>query len=290
MDRKKTSRKKQNRRLKQRASVSETVGSVVKDKEVVRGSLAMIGFLAVFGCIALVTWVTGKMADPATLTIKSVKVEGQYKYLSTSTLESLVANNVEGGFFTLDVEKVRGAVMQAPWVREATVRKLWPDTLYVKIKEQNAVVRWGDKGFLNQKGALFTPEDTTNPKGLITLTGPEGTHKLVFEKYKTLMGLLNPSKRSVAWVELNSRRGWRFKINNGPTVIVGRKDVDERLWKYVKNVEGLLGQAIINIAQVDLRYANGFTVREREKEVEEMTQHLSHKMGQVQGNQDSRGT
>ena len=247
----------------------------------------MIGFLAVFGCIGLMTWVAGMMADPATLPIKAVKVEGEVRYLSTETLERLVAENIDGGFFTLDVEKVRRAVMKAPWVREATVRKLWPDTLYVKIKAQNAIVRWGEGGFLNHKGELFEPEDTTQPDGLITLTGPAGTQRLVFEKYRTLMGLLNPQKRTVAWVKLNNRRGWRFKINNGPTVIVGRKDVDERLWKYVKNVEGFLGQKIKNIAQVDLRYSNGFTVHEQVgKEAGDLTRNVDRKMA----DSDSRGT
>ena len=280
MSRKKTNRRKQNRRIKKRVSV-------VKDRQVVRGGLTMIGFLAVFGCIGLVTWVAGLMTDPATLPIKAVKVEGEYRYLSTQTLEKLVAENVKGGFFTLDVEKVRRAVMRAPWVREATVRKLWPDTVYVKIKEQNAVVRWGGDGFLNHKGELFEPEDITHPSGLITLNGPVGTQRLVFEKYKALMGLLAPNNRSVAWVELNSRRGWRFKINNGPTVIVGRKDVDERLWKYVKKVEGLLGNGTKNISYVDLRYTNGFTVRENtEKEAGNLTQNLGQKMG----GSDSRGT
>ena len=282
---KKTNRKKQNRRIKKRKSFAQVTAE--NERQVVRGGLTMIGFLAVFGCIGLVTWVAAMMSDPATLPIKAVKVEGEYRYLSNSTLEKLVAENVDGGFFTLDVEKIRRAVKKAPWVREATVRKLWPDTLYLKIKEQNAVVRWDEGGFLNHKGELFEPEDTTFPKGLITLTGPAGTHRLVFEKYKTLMGLLNPNKRSVAWVELNNRRGWRFKINNGPMVIVGRKDVDERLWKYVKNVEELLGKGIENIAQVDLRYTNGFTVREHvEKEAENLSQNSDQNLIES----DSRGT
>ncbi len=280
----KTNRRKQNRRIKKRVSV-------IKDRQMVRSSLTMIGFMAVFGCIGLVTWLAGMMADPATLPIKAVKVEGEYRYLSTKTLEKLVAENVNGGFFTLDVEKIRRAVTKAPWVREATVRKLWPDTLYVKIKEQNAVVRWGKSGFLNHKGELFKPEDTTFPKGLITLKGPEGTEHLVFEKYKTLMGLLSANGRSVAWVELNERRGWRFKVNYGPTVILGRKNVDERLWKYVKKVEGLLGKGLEQVAQVDLRYTNGFTVRKQdENEVESLTRNYKQNMDQTMTDSDARGT
>ena len=285
---KKQNRKKQNRRIKK-------TGTVINDRKVVRSGLTLLGFLTVFGCIGLMTWAAGMMSDPATLPIKVVKIEGEFRYLSTSTLENLVAGKVDGGFFTLDVEKVRHAVLKAPWVREATVRKLWPDTLYVKIKEQNAVVRWGQKGFLNHKGELFQPEDTTQPGGLITLEGPAGTEQLVFEKYKTLMGLLNPHKRSVAWVELNGRRGWSFEVKDGPTVIVGRKEVDERLWKYVKNVEAVFGQKIKNIAQVDLRYTNGFTIREfddqeSQKEFEKVSQKMTRKVSQKLANGDSRGT
>jgi len=280
----KTNRRKQNRRIKKRVSV-------VKDRQVVRSGLTMIGFMAVFGCIGLVTWVAGMMADPGTLPIKAVKVEGEYRYLSTKTLEKLVAENVNGGFFTLDVEKIRRAVMKAPWVREATVRKLWPDTLYVRIKEQNAVVRWGKDGFLNHKGELFKPEDTTYPKGLITLNGPEGTQRLVFEKYKTLMGLLSTKNQSVAWVKLNDRRSWRFKINDGPTVIVGRKEVDERFWRYVNKVERVLGKSLENIVQVDLRYANGFTVgRDDESKDKSLVRNSHQGLDKVMHHSDLRGT
>lgn len=255
MNGKKHKRKNQNRRIKKRKAV-------IKDRQMVRGSLTFLGFFVVFGCLGLVTWVAGKMADPATLPIKSVKVEGQFKYLSTAMLEKLVADKVDGGFFTLDVERIRKSVLSAPWVREATVRKLWPNTLYVKIKEQNAVVRWGNTGFLNHKGELFEPEDTTRPDITVTLHGPAGTEQLVFEKYKKLMGMLNPHHRTIASVELNDRRSWSFEIKNGPDVILGRKEVDQRLWKYVKNVEEIFGRDLHNIAQVDLRYTNGFTVRE----------------------------
>lgn len=257
-------RKKLNRRKPQRLSEKGSARNrrrIKKDRQMVRNSFAMLGFIAVFGSIALMTWVAGKMADPATLPIRSVKVEGDFNYLSTATLQALVAANVKGGFFTVKVGEIRNAVLSAPWVKEVTVRKLWPDTLYLKIQEQSAVTRWGNTGFLNQKGELFEPEDVGRPQGLIRLSGPSGTHKKVFEKYKKLMGLLSPNKRSVAWVELNDRRGWSFGIKDGPTVVIGNKDVDERLWKYVSNVEELIGEEIGMIAQVDLRYSNGFTIR-----------------------------
>ncbi len=258
---KKLNRKKQNRRIKKRSPIRA-------DREAVRNGLALLGFLAIFGCIGLVTWAGKKMTDPATLPIRKVKFEGEFRFLSTKTLEKRVAENVDGGFFTLDVEKIRNAVIQAPWVREATVRKLWPDTLYVRIKEQSAVVRWGKTGFLNQRGELFEPEDTSVPDGLITLYGPEGTEKLVYEKYRTLMGLLEPKGRKIAWVKLNDRRGWSFGIEDGPAVVIGRKEVDERLWRYVMKVEAVFGSEIEDIAQVDMRYTNGFTVKKHiEREI-----------------------
>ena len=258
-------RKKQNRRKPQPLSVKRSALNrrrVKKDRRMVRDSFAILGFIAVFGSIALVTWVAGKMADPATLPIRSVKVEGDFNYLSTATLQALVVEKVDGGFFTVKVGEIRNAVLSAPWVKEVTVRKLWPDTLYLKIQEQSAVTRWGDTGFLNQKGELFEPEDISRPQGLIRLNGPNGTHKKVFEKYKKLMGLLSPYNRSVAWVDLNDRRGWSFGIKNGPSIVIGNKEVDERLWKYVSSVEALIGDEIERVAQVDLRYSNGFTIRQ----------------------------
>ncbi len=273
-------RKKQNRRV-------ITSDPEKTNRQVVRGGLTFLGFFAIFTCFVLVTWVAGKMADPRTLPIKAVKVEGDFRYLATENLQRVVAENVKGGFFSLDIDQIRSAVLSAPWVREVTVRKLWPETLYVKIKEQTAVVRWRTTGFLNHKGELFEPEDISKPEGLIRLNGPAGTEQLVFEKYKVLMGLLSPKNRNVAWLELNERRGWSFEIKQGPMVIVGRKEVDKRLWKYVKSVEKSFGKDIENIAQIDLRYTNGFTVRVHdENDVEESTEKLTGTVSK----KDSRGT
>ena len=267
-------RKKQNRRKPQ--PLTKRLGTSVRpekvNRKVVKDSFALLGMLVIFGCIALTTWGAGKMADPETLPIQQVRVEGDFQYLSRSELEEIISEKVDGGFFTLNVGEVRAAVLSMPWVQEVTVRKLWPDELYLTITEQKAVVRWGENGYLNQKGELFEPVDTPGPAGLIELSGPIGTHRMVYEKYRKLMGLLNTNDRAISWMSLNDRRGWRFAIKDGPTVVIGNKDVDARIWKYLNYVEVVIGEQADQIAQVDLRYSNGFTVKKQKMAEDEANQ------------------
>lgn len=290
MARKKQNRKKQNRKKTKLLTVEN-------ERKFVLSSLTMLGFTSIFGCIVLLSWVAAEIADPATLPIREVKVEGDFKYLQTKTLEKLVVSEVDGGFFTVDVDQIRDSVLKAPWVRQVTVRKLWPDTLYLKIREQKAVVRWGDTGFLNEAGELFEPENVARPHGLIRLEGPRGTERQVYRKYQYLVGLLSKHKRQVIGVKLNERRGWSFEIDDGPRVILGKKEVDTRIKRYVREVEKNFGHEVNAMVQLDLRYTNGFTIRrkaEPEDAVEiltEMTRTLNGELNdKLSDENQARGT
>ncbi len=69
-----------------------------------------------------------------------------------------MTDKVRGGFFNLDVDAVRLALLGEPWVSEVTVKRIWPDALRVIVIEQIPVVRWGDSGLLNPAGEYFAPE------------------------------------------------------------------------------------------------------------------------------------
>lgn len=278
-------RKKQNRRKPQRLSqrFTKTVRQERDHGKVIRQSFALFGMMAIFGCIAVTTWFAGKLADPETLPIQHVRVEGDFQYLSRPALQAVIEEKVNAGFFTLDVVAMREAVLAMPWVQEVTVRKLWPDSVSLNITEQKPVVQWGERAYLNQRGELFSPEDGTGPNGLIRLSGPEGTHHIVYEKYRKLMGLLSSHDRTISWMALNDRRGWRFGLSDGPTVVIGNKDVDTRIWRYLNHVEAVLGDQADRFAQIDLRYSNGFTVKAAHQAPEAVSEANATRAGEANG-------
>ena len=96
------------------------------------------------------------LAQPDTLPIRSVKVEGEFRYLAQKDVYEALGGLASGGFFNVDVRAVKKAAESLPWVDSASVRRAWPDTLRLEITEQVPLARWGEHRIINVRGDLFS--------------------------------------------------------------------------------------------------------------------------------------
>ncbi len=222
------------------------------------------GLMAVFVVTVIVTGFVWMM-NPATLPIRQVHIEGKFLRLDTLRLQELVTDKVRGGFFNIDVAAIRNALVALPWVNDVSVHRVWPDGLRVIVNERTAVVRWNETGLLNEQGHYFSPEKDTFPEDLPLLQGPEESQKLLLERFKLLeqtYGL------SVVRLQLNERRAWKFELENGLSVVLGRKDFESRVERFVNIVINNLGEKSSQAREIDMRYTNGFAVRWKQRATE----------------------
>lgn len=203
------------------------------------------------------------MLDPKNLPIREVRVDGEFRRLSPAHLQQVVAAEATGGFFSVDVEAIRAALMSDPWVREVIVRRVWPDALAVTVLEQRAIAYWGDDALINEEGRVFHPHPSTFPAGLFQLRGPPGGETVVLDRYRQLSAWFKPLGLAVASVELSPRRAWGFHLAGGPRVVVGRSDFESRVRRFIDTLPQAVGARVLQAEVVDLRYTNGFAVRLR---------------------------
>jgi cell division protein FtsQ len=205
------------------------------------------------------------MMKPATLPIKQVHIEGKFLRLDTDRLQELVTYKVRGGFFNIDVAAIRNALVALPWVNDVSVHRIWPDGLRVIVNEQIAVVRWNETGLLNEQGHNFSPEKESFPQDLPLLEGPEESQKLLLERFNLLKQTYG---LSVVRLHLNERRAWEFELENGLSVVLGRKDFESRVERFVSVVMNNLGEKSSQAREIDMRYTNGFAVRWKQRTTE----------------------
>ena len=225
-------------------------------------------FPRLFGVFFIIIFITLSvygmkyMLNPNTLPIKNVKVEGVFNRLSQNELKVNVINNIQGGFFNINVDKVRLALLNMPWVRNVTVKRVWPDSLKVVVNEQIPSARWGDLGLLNESGEFFSPDGKTIPNDLPLLFGPVNSEVKILNRYRAIQKKLQslPFRLNVSSVTLNDRRAWSFGLENGVRIIIGRYSFDDRLDRFLKFVPTLFPDGINKIQSVDLRYSNGLSV------------------------------
>jgi cell division protein FtsQ len=61
-------------------------------------------------------------------------------------------------------------------------------------------------------------------------------------------------------LELDERGSWRLVLGSGQEIRLGRRDIDERLYRFFRFVAPALADKLTRVAYVDLRYTNGFAV------------------------------
>lgn len=228
-----------------------------------RRLLSSAASLAVLlGTLALVDLTYQQLNQPLT----DIAVEGELRQHTLSDLETVTADVVGQGFFDLDVAELHRQVESRPWVYRATVRRDWPNRLYIYVREQVPVARWGDDGLLNGEGSLFLAPLKTRSLDLPLLIGPEGTESMVLERYRSLRATAQDAGLDISSVALDDRHAWSVWLEQGLLIDVGRVSPELRLNRLMRIFAPQIRRRGQEMERVDLRYTNGFVVLWRDPE------------------------
>jgi cell division protein FtsQ len=228
------------------------------DKSMSRSKKSLLFMFLLTSLCIFAGW---RLVDPATLPIKQVRIEGNFRYLSPEKMQSIVSEVIKGGFFNLNVASINNALLDEPWVHWVTVQRVWPDGLNVQVKEQAAIAHWNTNSLVNSSAQVFSPEAAAQITELPFLTGPVGTEDLVLNRYNEIHKALTENSTRIKSIHLSERRAWRVKLHDGPLVILGRSDIENRITRFTNSVLSGLGNEINKVEQIDMRYTNGFSVK-----------------------------
>ncbi|MES9972724.1 cell division protein FtsQ/DivIB [Candidatus Thiodiazotropha sp. LNASS1] len=205
-------------------------------------------------------WGVSQLLDPMVMPVRVVSVDGEIKYLNKQGLEQTVVQAVSGNFFTVDLIRIRNQIEQLPWVKSASVRRIWPDTLAVRVDEQVPLAYWGEDAMVNPQGEVFRPKHLPRLQGLVTLTGEEERADRITREYLKMRTLLQTAGLQLKRLRVDARQSWRIETEEGLLLDLGRRDVMPRLSRFVQLYPFLRGQVDAMPERVDLRYTNGFSV------------------------------
>lgn len=205
------------------------------------------------------SWFLHRMQDPTVMPVRLITVEGEVRHLNSKQLEEVVYMAVDGSFFSVNLAKVRAEVELLPWVDSASIRRVWPDTLQVKVVEQQPLARWGKDALVNLRGEIFSPKPMPNFAGLTVLEGEEQNSVGIIQEYQKIETLLGTVGLDLEKVRVDARQAWTLWTRNGLELSLGRKQLMPRLSRFVQLYPGLSGENRAKLKKVDLRYTNGFT-------------------------------
>ncbi|MGH8197000.1 MAG: cell division protein FtsQ/DivIB [Steroidobacteraceae bacterium] len=214
----------------------------------------VVGALAALGSLALL--LTFGLDQP----VRSIVIDGPFQRVAAVEVQQAALGSLQGGFVSADLDRLRKSVEALAWVDRARVQRLWPDSVRVEIVEQQPAARWGEDGLLNTRGELFASGVRHVPPELPRLDGPPGTEWQVAQRYLVIQGRLVEQGLRIAALRLDARGAWELDLSNGVTVRLGRRQVDERMDRFVEIGAQVIAGRAADIHYVDMRYSNGFSI------------------------------
>lgn len=191
--------------------------------------------------------------------MRRLAVTGEFSQVDEQAVRAAVLPLVQGGFFAVDLARVREQVAALPWVERVEVRKRWPDRLEVSLTEHTPVARWGENRMLSENGRLFEAPAGAGA-GLPLFEGPESRASELMSFHSLARPLFLTVGLKVEVVRLSARGSWSLRLDDGTEVEAGRGDPQARLARFARMLPQLRSADPRVLVRADLRYTNGFTL------------------------------
>ncbi|WP_321381455.1 cell division protein FtsQ/DivIB [Rhizobium sp.] len=199
------------------------------------------------------------MTSTAGFAVDNVKLAGNVHISEIDVLQSLGLDGATS-LVSLDVDDARRRVAALPWVASVEIRKIYPKTILLNIKERQPFGIWqhgSDLSLIEENGSVIAPLRDNKFANLPLFVGrdAESEAKNVVAEFA---GAPEIASRVKAYVRISDRR-WDLHLDNGVVVKLPEDDVAEALQRLVRmqNEQQLLER---DIASVDLRLPDRMSV------------------------------
>jgi cell division protein FtsQ len=200
------------------------------------------------------------MTSTAGFAVDNIKLSGNVHISEIDVLQSLGLDGATS-LVSLDVDDARRRVAALPWVASVEIRKVYPKTILLNIKERVPFGIWQhgtDLSLIEENGNIIAPLRDNKFASLPLFVGRDADSdaKDVVAEFTAFPQI---ASRVKAYVRVGSRR-WDLYMDNGVVVKLPEDDVGDALKRLasMENEQQLLER---DIAAVDLRLTDRMTVQ-----------------------------
>lgn len=203
--------------------------------------------------------------------LQGIVIRGDVIHHDASSFRENVVPNVQGNFYTINLNQVQASFESLPWISKAIVRRNFPNRLEVILQEHQPVAVWGkrdDSKMVNVAGVVFDSSvDDEEAERLPQFIGPDGQSKLMLEMYRQLVPLISPLNTKLQKLELSSRGSWIVMLEDGAQIELGRGSIEvisDRANQFANTlnlVTSKFGKSGNVFQYADLRHSDGYALR-----------------------------
>ncbi len=229
-------------------------------RRLVKGTALLLVLFAFY--ISLSSW----LSNVDTFPIKYVRIEGDLKHVSKESVSAASSTLLETGFFALNTNGITEKLEHIEWVKSARVSRVWPDTVSLKIIEQQPVAIWNKQFLLNGKGEIFKPKMKEIRGVLPSLAGDDMKSAQLYASFKQINNGLSEMGVSINTLSETNYGSWSAETVSGVQIEAGNIDPFKKIVTGIKLLTLAKMDVLSRIKKVDMRYPNGVSVIWKEGE------------------------
>jgi cell division protein FtsQ len=248
------------------------------DVRVMNAVTALLAAALLGGVVGVLLWWVVRLPVFA---LRGIQVEGDVGRNSVASLRANALPRLSGSFLSLNLQQARSAFEGVPWVRRATLQRVWPMRLKVRLEEHRPVAYWetraeganedsdatAERALVNSFGEVFQANlGDVEDEQLPVFAGPAGTAASVLQMWRQLAPLCERLNLGLERLDLSGRGSWRATLDDQAVIELGRgseAEVVARFERFSQTLGQVTGHFHTSLLAADLRHVDGYAVRLR---------------------------
>lgn len=204
----------------------------------------------------------GQVAGRAGFKVKRVEVKGLDR-MDSLTVYAVALDQHSMAMPLVDLDKVRGQLLQYGWIEDARISRRWPDTLVVDIVERKPAAVWQNNqklSLIDSTGVELERVDPNAIPDLPLVLGPNANRQIDhLHDLLATVPALKPMLAGASWI---GNRRWDLRFESGEVLALPEgQDIAANALKRFARIDGtqrLLGRGFVRF---DMRDPAKFVVR-----------------------------
>lgn len=193
------------------------------------------------------------------LPIDKITLHGSFNQLDTKEIELQLEPFLGQGFFSVDIQGIQQKISEQPWIKNVSVRRIWPNRLTVSVKENQAYARWDDHHLISTEAVIFKAE-SNKFSHLPLINGYSGQSVELLNQYVELQQKFLPFDISLTEFHEDSKGAISLLLNNQLLVNLGSENNRQKIQHLLAVYPEQIKTRTEHIQYIDFRYSNGFAI------------------------------
>jgi len=205
------------------------------------------------------------LAEPGRFPINTVKISANFEHITRAEIEKILDKYNNNNSILLPISSLQLELLKLPWAKSIEIKRIWPDTLKIKIEEKKPVALWKNS-FITSDGSMIAAaiqdiQRQDRNRSLPKLSGPDKQYQEVLQNYEKLSKLLAVYGLHAESLNLRDNQSWDLYLQVGVVLRLGKKNFEKRVLGFCKAYSTELVDRPEKMISVNLRYPHGMAVQ-----------------------------